>query len=95
MVVEVTQLEADAIPPAREATVVSTEKPYGEILDEMDHETKCAPVENLLEEIIVTMRHARVFLTSREKMHPTGVALYDELLQKLTSRRYPQESGRD
>lgn len=36
-----------------------------------------------LQDVIVTMRHARVFITSREKMHPTGIQLYDELLAKL------------
>ena len=66
-----------------------TTRPYGEVLDEMDHEAKCLPADNTLEEIIVTMRHARIFITSREKMHPTGVQLYDELLEKLVARRYP------
>lgn len=42
--------------------------------------------EALLDEVIVTMRHARIFITSREKMHPTGIELYDELLEKLTAR---------
>jgi len=65
---------------------------YGEILDEMDHEAKYLPAENLLAEIIVTMRHARVFISSREKMHPTGIQLYDELLEKLGARRFPQET---
>jgi Flp pilus assembly CpaF family ATPase len=63
-----------------------TEKPYGEIMDEMDHEAKYLRADNILQEIIVTMRHARVFITSREKMHPTGVQLYDELLTKLETR---------
>ena len=40
-------------------------------------------LEAALRETIVTMRHAHVFITSREKMHPTGVELYDELLTKL------------
>jgi hypothetical protein len=63
-----------------------TEKPYGEIMDEMDHEAKYLQVDNILQEIIVTMRHARIFITTREKMHPTGVQLYDELLTKLETR---------
>lgn len=37
----------------------------------------------LMNDIITTMRHARVFIVSRHKMHPTGVQLYDELLEKL------------
>jgi hypothetical protein len=63
-----------------------TEKPYGEIMDEMDHEAKYLSADNILQDIIVTMRHARAFITSREKMHPTGVQLYDELLEKLVRR---------
>jgi hypothetical protein len=42
--------------------------------------------EALLDDVIVTMRHARIFITSREKMHPTGIELYDELLEKLIAR---------
>jgi hypothetical protein len=29
------------------------------------------------------MEHARFFISSREKMHPSGIELYDELLEKL------------
>lgn len=36
-----------------------------------------------VKEIVNTMKHARTFITSREKMHPTGVELYDELLANL------------
>jgi len=39
--------------------------------------------EKLFEDIMVTMRHARVFITSREKMHFTGVRLLDELVSSL------------
>ena len=63
-----------------------TGKPYGEVLDEMDNEAKCLPTENILADVIMTMRHARIFITSREKMHPTGIELYDELLGKLERR---------
>jgi len=70
---------------------MASDKPWGEIMDEMDHEAACLPVENLLGEIIVTLRHARTFITTREKMNATGVALYDELLQKLVARRFPKE----
>lgn len=37
----------------------------------------------LLREVAVTMRHARTFITSREKMHPTGIDLYDQLLAEI------------
>lgn len=66
-----------------------TARPYGEILDEMDNEAKYLPAENILADIITTMCHARIFIASREKMHPTGIQLYDELLEKLIRRRYP------
>jgi hypothetical protein len=56
------------------------EKPWGEIMDEMDNDAKHLPVDNIMQEILVTMRHARIFIASREKMHPTGIQLYDELL---------------
>ena len=66
-----------------------TERAWGEIMDEMDHEAKYLPADNILQEILVTMKHARIFITSREKMHPTGVELYDELLEKLARRTTP------
>lgn len=69
-----------------------TEKPYGEIMDEMDNEAKYLPVDDIIAEIVVTMKHARMFISSREKMHPTGIELYDELLEKLVRRRYPVTS---
>jgi len=37
----------------------------------------------VIEEIITTLRHARVFITSREKMHPDGAKLYDDLVDNL------------
>ena len=38
---------------------------------------------SVLFNIIITMNHASIFITSREKMHPTGISLYDELLSNL------------
>lgn len=38
----------------------------------------------LLEETILTLEHARKFITNRWiAMHPSGVELYDECIQKL------------
>lgn len=37
----------------------------------------------LLREALVDLRHARKFITTREKMHPTGIGLYDELVEKI------------
>jgi hypothetical protein len=33
--------------------------------------------------IITTLQHARIFITTREKMNPVGVQLYDELIDRL------------
>jgi hypothetical protein len=38
---------------------------------------------DVLLEALVTLRHARVFITSREKMHPTGVQLYDSVIVEI------------
>lgn len=37
----------------------------------------------LIDEIWHTMKHARVFIDSKQKMHSDGINLYDELLKKL------------
>lgn len=42
----------------------------------------------IIEEIYYTLRHARIFIASREKMNPTGVKIYDELLQKIKEGIY-------
>lgn len=39
--------------------------------------------QDLLLESLVTLRHARVFISSREKMHATGIELYDQLVKDL------------
>jgi len=46
-----------------------------------------------LEKAAITMNHARTFITSRQKMHATGVALYDELLSALQALREGGENG--
>jgi hypothetical protein len=33
--------------------------------------------------LLQTMKHARVFITSKQKMHPTGINLYDELVADI------------
>ena len=67
-----------------------TEKPYGEIMDDMDHEAKYQPLLNefsqqraLLREALITLTHARIFISTREKMHPVGVGLYDDLVEQI------------
>ena len=36
-----------------------------------------------LEDVLITMNHARVFITSRQKMHSTGVGLWDEQVERI------------
>lgn len=39
--------------------------------------------QDLLLESLVTLRHASVFVRTREKMHATGIELYDQLVKDL------------
>ena len=41
----------------------------------------------ILDECVITLRHARVFICTREKMHPDGQKLYDELLAAIDAAR--------
>lgn len=41
------------------------------------------PAKALLNEIIVTMKHARTFIVTREKMNQVGVEQYDELVSRI------------
>jgi hypothetical protein len=38
---------------------------------------------DILLECLVTLRHAAVFVRTRQKMHPTGVELYDQLVKDV------------
>ena len=49
----------------------------------------------LLDEAILTLEHARKFIISREKMHPSGVELYDECIAKLKGEEFPKPSRKD
>jgi porphobilinogen deaminase len=44
-------------------------------------------LKNLLAECETTLAHARVFIGTREKMHPDGQFLYDELLAQVRAYR--------
>ncbi len=37
----------------------------------------------ILLECLVTLRHASVFVRTRERMHPTGLELYDQLVKDI------------
>ena len=45
------------------------------------------PLDFLLDAVLSTMGHARVFIASREKMHPEGIRQYDELMESLAILR--------
>lgn len=38
---------------------------------------------HLLSEVITTMEHAQTFIRTREKMHPTGIDLYCDLINRI------------
>lgn len=44
---------------------------------------KVRQYKDILLECLVTLRHARTFVTSREKMHQTGIELYDNLIVEV------------
>jgi hypothetical protein len=46
----------------------------------------------LLREALITMNHARVFISTREKMHPIGVGLYDDLVEQIEAVLTPVSS---
>lgn len=48
-------------------------------------EAEVALLREILEDARVTIKHARVFIQSREKMHPDGQILYDECLASVTA----------
>lgn len=53
----------------------------------------------ILLECLVTLRHASVFVRTKERMHPTGLELYDQLVKdvenalKAPSPELPADSG--
>ena len=52
----------------------------------------------LIGEAITSMSHAEIFLESREKMHPTGVQLWGELIDRLReviADREPEPLGNE
>ena len=44
---------------------------------------KPTKMKELIPDLLSTLRHARIFITSRQKMHETGIFLYDELITKV------------
>lgn len=48
-------------------------------------EAEVVRLRGVVEEADITLSHARTFVTTREKMHPTGVSLYDALLARISA----------
>ena len=42
--------------------------------------------QELLQQALTDLSHARIFVTTREKMHPAGIELYDECIDALRAR---------
>ncbi len=42
-------------------------------------------------EIITTLKHARTFITTKQRMHSTGIELYDELIVFLEEKCKEEE----
>jgi len=40
-------------------------------------------VADLARRVLITLKHARIFITTREKMHEAGVHLYDKDIAEL------------
>lgn len=49
-------------------------------------EARADTLAKLCSEANVTLRHARVFITSRQKMHQVGIELYDTLTSRLEKK---------
>lgn len=72
---------------------------HARVADELD--TACGHVKALLArlgeleaeraETYATMNHAHIFIYTREKMHPDGRLLYEDLLRRLAPSPKPEE----
>lgn len=71
----VTEWEAEEM--SRETKWVDPEVKYQSLLNEFTQQRA------LLREALITLNHARVFIETREKMHPVGVGLYDDLVSQI------------
>jgi len=47
----------------------------------------------LFKEIIVTLKHGRIFVCSGQHMHPTGIDLYNELVYTLEAIEKQEEQN--
>jgi len=56
---------------------------------------QCAPSTELLEEVLTTLRHAFVFITSRERMHIDGVALYQDTIEHVKAALTSTERAKE
>jgi hypothetical protein len=53
--------------------------------DYKELEEKNTKLRDLLYDNLSTMKHARFFIGSRQKMHPTGIDLYEENMKETQS----------
>jgi|DEB0MinimDraft_10_1074344.scaffolds.fasta_scaffold61065_1 hypothetical protein len=63
--------------------------PYGHSEEELRAARLLAA--ELLEMSLATLRHAEVFVGSRERMHPDGLALYKENISNLEKELAPNQ----
>lgn len=54
---------------------------YREEIEKKDKEIQY--LKGLIHEALITMRHAEIFITSREKMHQDGQMLYRDCVENL------------
>jgi hypothetical protein len=50
-----------------------------------------AEIKDKIKETITTLKHAKVFISSCEKMNPTGITLYNENIKSLEKFFNPTE----
>ncbi|MDZ7832804.1 MAG: hypothetical protein U5L07_13700 [Desulfobacterales bacterium] len=52
-----------------------------------------AITDEVFDEILNTLKHARVFISSRQKMHPDGIKLHEDLIAYLENASQPSNSA--
>lgn len=51
------------------------------------------PLIGVLTEALVEMKHAAIFIRSREKMHPIGVKQFDQVVEQIEAALAPQKGN--
>ena len=66
------------------------EKLSNEQIEELNHKLNqrlSNRLDGLVGDVISTLEHARIFITTRQKMHKDGVEQFDKLITKLKSEQ--------